>query len=171
MYVSISDVLLSGMGMFIVGILFTVGITIFQKVAHPRQKASTAITTEREPTGYNLDQKQWDDPRWEQPRHFTNPVAMINYDGLVGNLTHNEIRELVHRRNEAQYLSEIRYGSPIMYATKCMEVKVFRNGYWNSDNQPACMSCSRTRREHQRIDEFIEAAIHLPSTKPSVWRH
>ena len=107
---------------FVTGILFAIwtSIIIFERLEHNRSKPKSPRVVEYdgpEPIGYDLDEKFWDDPQWEQPPYSSNvPKYMLNYDGI---LTTNEIRTL----NLEHYIQEATTGSSIILS-EGMDLKI-----------------------------------------------
>lgn len=107
---------------FVTGILFAIwtSIIIFERLEYNRSKPKSPRVVEYdgpEPIGYDLDEKFWDDPQWEQPPYSSNvPKYMLNYDGI---LTTNEIRTL----NLEHYIQEATTGSSIILS-EGMDLKI-----------------------------------------------
>lgn len=97
----------------ITGVAFSVWmcIIIFEHLEYNKSKPKPSQNVQYdgpEPIGYDLDEKFWDDPQWEQPPRSPNvPKYILNYDDI---LTTNEIRTL----NLEHYIQEATTGSLII---------------------------------------------------------
>ena len=107
---------------FVTGIVFSVWmcIIIFEHLEYNKSKPKPPRIAKYdgpEPIGYDLNEKFWDDPQWEQPPRSPNvPKYVLNYDNV---LTANEVRTL----NLEHYIQEATTGSSIILS-EGMDLKI-----------------------------------------------